>query len=57
MVYKVKEGFARHPVIEVSWYGAMAYCQWAGKRLPTQEEWQFACEGVEGLKYPWGAGL
>ena len=53
-VYKVKEGFARHPIIEVSWYGAMAYCQWAGKRLPTQEEWHFACAGDEKRKYPWG---
>ena len=53
-VYTVKEGFERHPVIEVSWHGAVAYCQWADKRLPTQEEWQFACAGREQTKYPWG---
>ena len=53
-VYGVKEGFGRHPVIEVSWYGAMAYCQWAGKRLPMQDEWRYACEGEEQFKYPWG---
>ena len=56
-VYKVKEGFARHPVIEVSWYGAMAYCQWAGKRLPTQEEWQFGLCGNRRAKVPVGRGL
>lgn len=48
------EGFARHPAVEVSWQGAMAYCQWAGKRLPMYWEWRRACEGEEGNMYPWG---
>jgi len=46
-----------HPVVYVSLEDARAYAAWAGKRLPTEEEWQYAAQGPEALKYPWGSEM
>lgn len=53
----IESGYAKHPVVGVTWYGAIAYAKWVGKRLPTEAEWEAVATAGKEVLYPTGAEI